>query len=92
MKENMEVMGLSAYGNSKSELAIKTSELIKFDKEKKYIYQNMTCFKYHLSPTDSFSENLVKLLGSPRNPFELLLPKVNHFKGMPILLVGRRML
>ena len=74
------VMGLSAYGNSKSELAIKTRELIEFDKKTKNICQNMDYFKYHLSPSDSFSENLVKLLGSPRNPFDLLLPESPSFQ------------
>ena len=40
----------------------------------------MDYFEYYLSPTNSFSEKLIELLGEPRNPFELLLPDSKEFQ------------
>jgi len=74
------VMGLSAFGREKSDLAIKTSNLIRFDKDKKSLIQDMSFFKYHLSPTISFSNELIELLGEPRNPFKKLLETDKDFQ------------
>ena len=74
------VMGLSSFGNENSDLAKKTSNLIWFDKDTNSLKQEMSFFKYHLSPTDSFSDELIELLGEPRNPFKKLLPQDKDFQ------------
>ena len=74
------VMGLSSYGIEESDEAKKVLNLIKWDKEKNNIKQDMRYFKYHISPEVSFSSRLVELLGTPRNPFKPLLPEDKEFQ------------
>tara|TARA_B100000212_G_scaffold342516_1_gene330155 strand:- start:1944 stop:3689 length:1746 start_codon:yes stop_codon:yes gene_type:complete len=74
------VMGLSSFGNSDSEIAKKVFNLINWDKESKEIKLDMSYFKYHISPTDSYSEKLCNLLGQPRNPFIPLRPEDKDFQ------------
>ena len=74
------VMGLASFGKANSPNAKKVYDLISWDNQNKKIILDMSYFKYHISPTDSFSENLVKLLGEPRNPFLSLLPEDKNFQ------------
>lgn len=74
------VMGLSAFGNSQAESALSVYNLIKWDEESKEIVVDMEYFSYHTSPTNSFSEKLISLLGKPRNPFIPLLPEDKNFQ------------
>ena len=74
------VMGLSSFGNPKSNIAKKVCNLINWDHDSKKINIDMSYFDYHLSPINSFSENLIKLLGKPRNPFLPLIKKDEKFQ------------
>ena len=74
------VMGLAAYGNPKSKYNQIINKLIYWDKKNKSIKTDMKYFNYHTSVTDSYSEKLIPLLGSPRNPFNQLLPEDSDFQ------------
>ncbi len=74
------VMGLSAFGNSDSNLAKATYELVQWDSINKEIIMDMSFFSYHTTLTDSYSEKLVSKLGQPRNPFKSLLPDDSDFQ------------
>ena len=74
------VMGLSAFGNSKSNMANLVANLIKWDDKTKNIKMDMSLFDYHVSPTQSYSKKLTSLLGEPRNPFNPLLEKDSNFQ------------
>ena len=74
------VMGLSSYGNPKSDVAKDVFNLIKWDNQNKKIIQDMKYFSYHVSLKNSFSDELVSLLGEPRNPFIPLLPENKDFQ------------
>ena len=74
------VMGLSAYGNSESLEAKLVSNLVNWDSLNKKIIVDMSYFDYHISIQDSFSENLIDLLGEPRNPFLQLYPDDPEFQ------------
>ncbi len=74
------VMGLSSFGNSNSKLAKIVFNLIKWDDVKNNIVVNLDYFSYHISISDSFSKELIKLLGEPRNPFKKLQPGDKDFQ------------
>ncbi len=74
------VMGLAAFGKKDSAVAKKVSDLIYWDHKNKKIISDMSYFKYHISPTDSFNNKLINLLGDPRNPFLSLLPEDDNFQ------------
>ena len=74
------VMGLSSYGNAKSDVTKKVFNLIKWNSKENKINQDMKYFSYHISLKNSFSEELVSLLGEPRNPFIPLLPENKDFQ------------
>ena len=74
------VMGLSSYGNPDSAVAKEVFNLIKWDNQENKIIQEMKYFSYHISLKNSFSDELVSLLGEPRNPFVPLLPENNNFQ------------
>ena len=86
------VMGLAAFGNKKSQLAKKVSGLLNFDIVTKRFEQNMSFFSYHISPTDSFSEKLITLLGKPRNPFESLSTENKDFQRYADIAAGAQSL
>ena len=74
------VMGLSSYGNPESEVAKNVFNLIKWNNKESKIIQDMKYFSYHISLKNSFSDELVSLLGEPRNPFVPLLPENKDFQ------------
>ncbi|MBO6978153.1 MAG: hypothetical protein JJ837_01845 [Prochlorococcus marinus XMU1428] len=74
------VMGLAAFGNPKSEFINVLEKLIYWDEKSKSLKSDMKYFKYHTSITDSYSKELVSLLGTPRNPFNQLLPDQPDFQ------------
>ncbi len=74
------VMGLASFGNEESAESKKVLSLIKWDEKNNNIIQDMSYFKYHISPEVSFSSKLVLLLGNPRNPFKPLLPEDDEFQ------------
>ena len=74
------VMGLSSFGNKDSAESKKVLSLIEWDDKNNNIVQDMSYFKYHISPEVSFSSKLVELLGNPRNPFKTLLPEDKEFQ------------
>ncbi len=74
------VMGLSSYGNSKSDVAQDVFNLIKWNSKEHKIIQDMKYFSYHISLKNSFSDELVSLLGEPRNPFKPLFPEDKNFQ------------
>ena len=74
------VMGLAAFGNPKNQFNNLIEKLIYWDDKSKSLKADMKYFKYHTSITDSYSEELVLLLGQPRNPFNQLLPDQPDFQ------------
>ncbi len=74
------VMGLSSFGNSNSLNAKNVFNLIKWNNQFKTITMDMSYFDYHISPTQSYSNKLVELLGPPRNPFVPLVREDNDFQ------------
>ena len=74
------VMGLSAFGNSESELSKKINELIYWDEESENIKMNLEYFSYYSSTSESYSDKLVELLGKPRHPFKKLIPNEEDFQ------------
>ena len=74
------VMGLAAFGNPKNKFNNVIEKLIFWDDKSKSLKADMKYFKYHTSITDSYSEELVSLLGAPRNPFNQLLPDQPDFQ------------
>jgi carbamoyltransferase len=74
------VMGLSAFGNSESDLAKSVHKLMFWDKSKNNLISDMSFFDYHISTSNSYSKKLVDLLGPARNPFISLYPEDKDFQ------------
>ncbi len=74
------VMGLSAYGNKDSRYAKIIGKLINWDDCSNKIKLDLEYFSFYKSIIDSYSKNLIYLLGEPRNPFKPLLPKDDDFQ------------
>ena len=75
------VMGLSAFGNSNSKISKSVYNLLSWDNLNNQINLDMSYFNFHTSPTNSFSNKLITLLGEPRNPFIKLVPEDDNFQN-----------
>ena len=73
-------MGLAAFGNPKSKYKKLISKLIYWDKKDNTVKADMKYFDYHISLSDSYSKELVSLLGEARNPFKKLNPGDKDFQ------------